>query len=157
MYESDAKYMELKAAYEADIANGAKFDEKVTQFNGAPDVSDFTNVASVDLNYHRFWHAGDIMMGLGTMYELYPDVTPSTSETPITETNWGDVNCGGDVKTNDVILLNRFLAEDTTANVSAQGLLNADCAYDGQTTPDDSTLILKYLAGLIPYAELGNQ
>ena len=157
MYESNEKYMELKAAYEADIANGAKFDEKVTQFNGAPDVSDFTNVASVDLNYHRFWHAGDIMMGLGTMYELYPDVTPSTSETPITETNWGDVNCDGDVKTNDVILLNRFLAEDTTANVSAQGLLNADCAYDGQTTPDDSTLILKYLAGLIPYAELGNQ
>jgi hypothetical protein len=23
---------------------------------------------------HRFWHAGDIMMALGTMYELYPDM-----------------------------------------------------------------------------------
>ncbi len=155
MYESDEKYMELKAAYEADIANGAVFDESVTQFNGAPDVSDFTNVASVDLNYHRFWHAGDIMMALGTMYELYPDVTPSTADTDI-ETSWGDVNCDGSVTTADIILLNRFLAEDDVI-ITAQGMLNADCAYDGKTSAEDATKILQYIAGLIPYSALGNQ
>lgn len=31
---------------------------------------------SVTLNYHRFWHAGDILMALGTMYDLYPEVLP---------------------------------------------------------------------------------
>lgn len=25
---------------------------------------------------HRFWHAGDILMALGAMYELYPELTP---------------------------------------------------------------------------------
>ncbi len=31
---------------------------------------------------HRFWHAGDIMMALGAMYELYPDMpVDSSSET----------------------------------------------------------------------------
>ncbi|MBE6847345.1 MAG: cellulose 1,4-beta-cellobiosidase [Ruminococcus sp.] len=158
MYESNEKYQELKAAYEADIANGAVFDEKVTQANGSPDCSDFTNVASVPLDYHRFWHAGDIMMALGTMYELYPEVIPSDQEEPpATDANWGDVDCNGEVKIADVILLNRFIGEDTTITVSDQGILNADCEYDGETTPEDSTAILKYLAGMIPYSALGNQ
>ena len=29
---------------------------------------------------HRFWHAGDIMMALGTMYELYPDMPVGNGE-----------------------------------------------------------------------------
>ncbi len=29
---------------------------------------------------HRFWHAGDIMMALGTMSEVYPTLTPDTAE-----------------------------------------------------------------------------
>lgn len=73
------------------------------------------------------------------------------------EIKWGDVNCDGDVKTADVILLNRFLAEDTTVSVSAQGLLNADCQYDNDTNANDATVILQYLAGMIPYEQMGNQ
>ncbi len=74
-----------------------------------------------------------------------------------TDIKWGDVDCDGQVKTNDVILLNRFLAEDTTITVSEQGIANADCEYDGDTTGADATKILQYLAGLIAYEELGNQ
>ncbi len=73
------------------------------------------------------------------------------------EANWGDVNCDGAVKIDDVILLNRFLSEDTSITVTAQGLLNADCVYDGAQTPDDATIIVKYIAGLVPYSDLGNQ
>ena len=36
---------------------------------------------SVELNYHRFWHAGDILLALGTMYELYPDMEPDKYDT----------------------------------------------------------------------------
>lgn len=46
-------------------------------------LADYEETGTTD-NYsfkiHRFWHAGDIMMALGTMYELYPDVTPTTVE-----------------------------------------------------------------------------
>ena len=31
---------------------------------------------------HRFWHAGDIMMALGTMSEVYPTLTPDSTEDP---------------------------------------------------------------------------
>lgn len=81
----------------------------------------------------------------------------SEAEIPETETNWGDVNCDGKVDISDVILLNRFIAEDTTITITDQGLLNADCVYDGQKTGDDATIILQYIAGAVDYSELGNQ
>ncbi len=60
----------------------------------------------------------------------------------------GDVNCDGDVKINDVILLNRFLAEDASAIVSEQGMLNAECDGVNGVNGNDSIAILKMLAGL---------
>lgn len=33
---------------------------------------------------HRFWHAGDIMMALGAMYELYPDMPVFESDLTVT-------------------------------------------------------------------------
>ena len=70
---------------------------------------------------------------------------------------YGDVNCDGVVKIDDVVLLNRYVAEDTTINVTPQGVLNADCAYTGKIDSDDSTAILQYLAGLLTLGELGPQ
>ncbi len=74
-------YAELKAAYDKDVAAGAKMKEFSGSYSYgidcATDCSDFTNVEAVDLNYHRFWHAGDVMMALGTMATLYPEVTPT--------------------------------------------------------------------------------
>ena len=61
------------------------------------------------------------------------------------------------VKIDDVVLLNRYVAEDTTINVTPQGVLNADCAYTGKLDSDDSTAILQYLAGLLTLSELGPQ
>lgn len=59
----------------------------------------------------------------------------------------GDVNCDGFVKVNDVILLNRFIAEDDTAVISEQGLKNADVNADGVQNADDAVAILSNLAG----------
>ena len=61
---------------------------------------------------------------------------------------YGDVNCDKQVRINDVVLLNRYLAK--TADVSAQGKKNADCVKDGNITADDSTAIKEFLARLIP-------
>ena len=56
-YKSDPMYQEALSYYEKD---------------GNTDNYYFT--------LHRFWHAGDIMMALGYMSELYPDLTPDSSE-----------------------------------------------------------------------------
>lgn len=71
--------------------------------------------------------------------------------------DYGDVNCDGKVTISDVVLLSRFLSEDKAVTVTAQGLLNADCYYDGAQTSDDSVMILQYLASLISYGDLGPQ
>lgn len=77
-----------------------------------------------------------------------PDTTTTTTTTTGTYTLLGDVNCDGWFKVNDVILLNRFLAEDDTAAISETGLLNADFDQNGERNGDDATAMLKSLASL---------
>jgi len=75
--------------------------------------------------------------------------TTTTTATPDDgDVLYGDVNCDKQVRINDVVLLNRYLAK--TADVSAQGKKNADCVKDGNITADDSTAIKEFLARLIP-------
>ncbi len=160
MYEEEEKFQELKAAYEADKANGATtfYDAEIFATN----CDDFVNVGSVELNYHRFWHAGDILMALGSMYELYPDVTPSDTVVE-SDADWGNVDCSEGatpeerVTVADAVLLSRYVAEDSNVTVTAQGQINADCAYDGIINANDVSPILQFLSGLLDYSELGNQ
>ena len=158
-----------KTPYGDTLANGATFssirsmylqDEKYMELKDAFDSTGSTE--SVELNYHRFWHAGDILMALGTMYQLYPEVTPggSTPDQPDQDDNlYGDVDCNGKVEINDVVLLSRYVAQDSSIPnpPSAQGLKNADCKYDGTIDADDITAIARYLAHLIEKSELGPQ
>ncbi len=60
----------------------------------------------------------------------------------------GDVNCDGFVKVNDVILLNRFLAEDSSITISEQGMVNAECDGVSGVNSGDSIAILKMIAGI---------
>jgi len=174
MYADLDGYTALKSAYDADVAAGAKMIEDTDNGygkNNSVDCKEFTNVASVDLVYHRFWHVSDVLMGLGTMYELYPELKPTDAE-PGNELDgdWGNVDCSKEaslaekVNVADAVLLARLLAEDKEAVVSAQGKLNAQCDWDKSASADaqileaaDLTALLEYLAGLKKYSELGNQ
>ena len=77
-------------------------------------------------------------------------VTPSTVK-------YGDVNCDDSVDVADAVLLARYCVEDRTANISEQGIKNADCNLDSQVTPDDGIKILQYIAKIIPYSDLGKK
>lgn len=82
--------------------------------------------------------------------------TTTTETTPVAgDIFWGDVDCDGDVDIADVVRLNKFNAGN--ADVSEQGQLNADCAYDGELDAEDALAIKKYLAHILKYEELGNQ
>ena len=61
----------------------------------------------------------------------------------------GDVNLSGHTDVSDAVLLARFLAEDRSAEVTAQGKSNADCNQSGKPDPEDVILILKYIAKMI--------
>ena len=145
----------------------AKFQdmEKYYQTNG--------NTSDYEVNYHRFWHEGDMLVALGTLGMLYNDLTPGDSEEPETTesttaeettesttaedttaatkesvagvTLWGDVDVDSTVGIADVVLLNKYLVN--SAVVTDQGLINADCWHDGKPTADDALTILKILVG----------
>ena len=170
MYEDEGQkyseiYQKLHEAYEADVKAGAE----MVEFSGtysygmdcATNCDQFKNVAKVDLQYHRFWYAGDIMMGLGTMYELYPDVVPSTPgnvDPPSDDPDWGNADCSEGanpverVKLDDAVLVAK--ASSGLAELSVQGKLNADVENDGTITSADLAKLLKFLAGSITYTEL---
>ncbi len=74
--------------------------------------------------------------------------TTTTTTQTLTVTLLGDVNCDGDVKVNDVILLNRFLSEDEAISISSQGMVNADVNASGSPDGNDAVDILKQLASL---------
>lgn len=75
------------------------------------------------------------------------DIAQTTTTEPVGTTKKGDVDCDGEVKVSDVILLNRFLAEDDAVTISTQGFLNADMNNSGALDSDDATRILSILAG----------
>ena len=76
--------------------------------------------------------------------------TTTTSTTPANDspTRLGDANCDGVVKIDDVVLINRFVGEDTSITFTQQGKINADTDGSGLIDSYDSIHILEYLAGL---------
>ncbi|MGN0612774.1 MAG: glycoside hydrolase family 48 protein [Porcipelethomonas sp.] len=61
-YNENEKVQEFKAAYDAVGGASATAEQKTAAME------------TVELSYHRFWHAGDILLAMGTMAELYPDL-----------------------------------------------------------------------------------
>ncbi len=161
--EALALVKELKEAYDKDVAAGADWSGKTSELSassaeGSAALAKFKNVAAVDLYYHRFWHAGDIMMALGDMATLYPELTPTTaeetqnpSEGDVSAKLWGDADESGKVDILDVISVNKAILGKE--KLSAQGLANADLDVDKKPTASDSLNIMKLIVGLLTQAD----
>ena len=89
-----------------------------------------------------------VSVNLSTGMAELPDGTKQKAEPFVTLTP-GDVNLSGRTDVSDAVLLARFLAEDPTAVVTAQGARNADCNGNGSPDREDIILILRYIAKLI--------
>ena len=140
-YYDNEKFKEFKAAYDKAVADGTDKTEAMK---------------TVELNYHRFWHAGDILLALGTMYDLYPEiepdkydnaeegelvVTPSEIEISVGETETIEATIDGAKA--DVTLVS---ADDSVAKVDADGTVTG--VGEGSTTitvttPDGKTTTVK--------------
>ncbi|MCC8069200.1 MAG: dockerin type I domain-containing protein [Ruminococcus sp.] len=74
--------------------------------------------------------------------------TSSTSGASVSgETLLGDVNVDGSIKSNDLLLLKKYLLG--LDDLSGQELVNADVNVDGDVKSNDLLLVKKYLLGLI--------
>ena len=171
--EAIALVKKLQEAYDKDVAAGAKWsgDYSASSSEGKAELEKFKNVGDVTLQYHRFWHMGDAMMALGTLAQLYPDLTPdggpnpeetteataeATTEattpsgedgtTDPSKTMYGDANEDGVVDIMDVIYTNKYLLG--SGKMSAQGKVNADVDINGLDS-NDSLNILKCVVEII--------
>ncbi len=79
--------------------------------------------------------------------------TTSTTKTPAPGTPvYGDTNCDNQVKINDVVLLNKYLNDAKSYNISDQGKLNADCynpKNGEELTAEDSKAIIQSIVHLV--------
>lgn len=77
--------------------------------------------------------------------------TTSTTAKPGTKL-YGDTNCDGVVRINDVVLLNKYLNDNKSYAIKDQGKINADCynPKDGkELTAEDSDAIIKSIVHLV--------
>ncbi|MCQ2416537.1 MAG: glycoside hydrolase family 9 protein [Oscillospiraceae bacterium] len=132
-------------------------------------VEDATSLKSADsLNEHITMYVnGKLVWGEepdGTKGNCSADIevkdigttpVPGTSGTTTTTVDvdsdifLGDTTCDKTVDVADAVLLARALAEDSEAEITSQGKLNADANRDNKLTSDDVVLILQHVAKLI--------
>jgi len=78
---------------------------------------------------------------------------PAAEEAVVSKKLIGDVNLDGQVSVVDIVLLSRYVAQDSEAVLtSAEALANADCNADAQIDAGDVTAVSLYLAGLGSFA-----
>ena len=77
--------------------------------------------------------------------------TTTTSSEPEDDIVWGDMNCDGQVKSNDLLLLKKYLLglAEAPTDFPEQGLKNVDVTHDGNVKSNDLLKLKKYLLGLI--------
>ncbi|MEE7582205.1 MAG: dockerin type I domain-containing protein, partial [Oscillospiraceae bacterium] len=76
-----------------------------------------------------------------------PSDTTTSSDLPSGDTLLGDINEDKQVKSNDLLMLKKYLLG--LEELSAQALKNADVTQDGEVKSNDLLLLKKYLLGLV--------
>ena len=77
-----------------------------------------------------------------------PETTSPAETTAAASAKRGDVNCDGKVTIADAIMLARVVAEDSAVQVTETGLANAELDGESGLSANDTTTLLKILAGI---------
>ena len=77
---------------------------------------------------------------------------PVTTATPVGNVLYGDTNCDGEVRINDVVVLNKWLNDAKSYDMKPQGKINADCCDEkgGEgLDKNDSDAIIRRIVHLV--------
>ena len=78
----------------------------------------------------------------------------ATTDPSTDDADWGNADCQDDVDVADAVLVARYGVEDPGANITEQGLINADVTHDGKVNGDDAMKIVRFVAKLIDKDDL---
>ena len=114
------------------------------------DVYEISTQSGARVCQWNFWGGEGQKFILEPAQEMPVQTTTTTSSTTTDdELLLGDVNCDKKVSIADVVLLSRYVNEESGITISQLGRRNADCNFDGFHTSDDAAMILKAIAKLI--------
>ena len=95
---------------------------------------------------------GKLIVGGGSSQDptQAPTSAPQPTNAPAGDVLYGDANCNGKVDIADVVVLNKWLNDNSAYAMTAQGKINADCCDAKAGTPDenDSKAIIQSLVHL---------
>jgi len=74
--------------------------------------------------------------------------TETTTSNQEVDTLVGDINCDGSVKSNDLLMLKKYLLGLITLEEGSQGYINSDINQDGKTMTNDLLMLKKTLLGI---------
>ncbi len=97
---------------------------------------------------------GDVSTNPTTAPTTAPTTVPTTPPTP-GDVLYGDTNCDGKVNIADVVVLNKWLNDNSAYAITDQGKVNADCCDAKAGTPDenDSKAIIQSLVHLVTISD----
>ena len=112
-YEDIPKFQEFKSAY---------YDNGLDKLGTSKDdmAKKEEVMKSVELKYHRFWHAGDVLLAMGTMFELYPDLQADKYD------NQGDPGKEPTLEVDSSITVSVGISKDITCNVPNSSFTSND-------------------------------
>jgi hypothetical protein len=125
-YQNVPKYMEYKKAY--DDNNLASLGTSAADMKKKQEAME-----SVELTLHRFWHAGDYLLALGTMAELYPDLQAD---------KYGEEDPEPSLKVDESIEVEVGSTNKITSNVTGSTFESADKSV-ATVTPDGTVTGVK--------------
>ncbi|MBR3046287.1 MAG: glycoside hydrolase family 9 protein [Oscillospiraceae bacterium] len=119
-----------------------------------------TNEVTINWNAPLAWIV-EFLQDKDNIKELPKGGSDGPDDPKDPKVDWGNVNESegatpeARVDVSDAVLLARFCAEDTKATITAQGKKNADVNASGAPDKNDTIKILKFIAKIIPYEDLG--
>ena len=91
-----------------------------------------------------------------TVSETTPELTTSEKQSGGESSFlYGDADCSGKVDVSDAVLVAKFVNQDQTANITDQGLKNADCDGENGVSGGDVTRILLLIAKIVTADQMG--
>ena len=153
--KTGVKFIDIRSQYKDD----PMFQKLEEYYNKNKSTKGFA------LDYHRFWHAGDYLMAVGTMATLFPEAIPANtkddytldtdmptpdgdkahngSDIPDDGVLYGDVNLDKNVDLSDLLKLSQYLLHDIT--LSSDAMKAADCNGDGEVSINDLPLLKQFV------------
>jgi len=130
------------------IKTGIKFIDIRTKYRDDPEfvkLEEYYNTnkktEGFELNYHRFWHAGDAMMAIGTMATLFPDAVPNNHGYKIGEKV---TEPKGDVANPDGVIPPVSETTPSQSTPVASDIMYGDVDQDGKVDLSDLTKLSQY-------------